>query len=85
MKKFFFFFASVCAIHLSTAQVYDTTIFQGKADYYLQFVDKAQIPTQILYDRVFPIARLDVFNQGRSDTSSYGLFMQALFELRNAS
>lgn len=61
MKKLFLLFTLVCIINTSKAQVYDTTTFQGKADYYLQFVDKTQIPTQILYDRVFPIARLDVF------------------------
>ncbi|MEP6583514.1 MAG: T9SS type A sorting domain-containing protein [Ginsengibacter sp.] len=85
MKKLFLMFLLACAIQSTNAQVYDTTTFQGKADYYLQYVDKAQIPTQILYDRVFPIARLDAFNQGTSDTSSYGIFMQALSELRNAS
>lgn len=86
MKKLTLLFLLVYGIQqTSNAQVYDTTTFQGKADYYLQYVDKAQIPTQILYDRVFPIARLDAFNQGTSDTSSYGIFMQALSELRNAS
>ncbi len=85
MKKLSLLVISTVIIHISNAQVFDTTTFQGKADYYLQFVDKTQIPTQILYDRVFPIGRLDVFNLGTSDTSSYGLFMQALSELRNAS
>lgn len=64
---------------------FDTTTFQGKADYCLQNVDKNQIPTQILYDRVFPLARLDAFNQGTSDTSSYDHFMQSVSELYRSS
>lgn len=90
MKRLTLLFLMACIIQISNAQIInaissDTTTFQGKADYYLQYLDKNQIPTHILYDRVFPLARLDVFNQGTSDTSSYGVFMQALSELYNAS
>ncbi len=91
MKKFLVLLFLSCALQIGNAQVstlaitYDTTAFKGKADYHLQNVDKTQIPTQILYDRVFPFARLDAFNQGRQDTSSHEHFIQTLFELRNAS
>lgn len=66
MKKLSFFLFLACAVQLSKAQVatlavtYDTTTFQGKADYHLQNVDKTQIPTQILYDRAFPLAHLEL-------------------------
>lgn len=90
MKKLSFLFLLSFIIQISNAQIinalsYDTTTFQGKADYVLQYLDKNQIPTHILYDRVFPLARLDVFNQGTSDTSSYGQFMQAMSELYNSN
>ena len=64
----------------------DTSAFQGKTDYLFRYLDKSQIPTQILYDRVFPLGRLDMFNQqGRSDTSSYNHFPQVHSELFQAN
>lgn len=62
MKSLLLLIILVFTINTGKTQVYDTTTFKGKADYYLQFVDKSQIPAQILYDRVFPVARLDVFS-----------------------
>lgn len=64
----------------------DTAAFQGKTDYLFRYLDKSQILTQILYDRVFPLGRLDMFNQqGRSDTSSYNHFLQVYNELFDAN
>lgn len=62
MRKIFIFLLLFSVVQLCMAQSFDTTTFQGKADYPLQNVDKGQIPTQILYDCVFPLARLDAFN-----------------------
>ncbi len=70
---------------MTSQRFYDTTAFLGKADYVLQHVDKTEFLTQILYDRVFPWARLDVLNLTGSDTSSYKHFKQAIFELYNSS
>lgn len=84
MKKVSFLLVLAFAMQASNAQIttlattYDTTTFKGKADYYLQNLDKTQMPMRMLYDRVFPLARLDAFNQGRQDTSSNDHFMQAL-------
>lgn len=85
MKKFWLLFSLIVYVKFSIAQSFDTTTFQGKADYILQNLDKSQIPTQILYDRVFPLARLDAFNKGTSDTSSYDHFIQAVSELYHSS
>ncbi|MCU0352412.1 MAG: hypothetical protein MUD08_01530 [Cytophagales bacterium] len=70
----------------NTATEPDTSTFQGKADYVFRYLDKTQVPTQILYDRVFPLGRLDMFNQqGRQDTSHYYHFLQVHSELYNAN
>ena len=60
---------------------------QHDADSLLQALDKSQIPTHILYDRVPNLARLDWFNQlsGNPDTSSASHFMQAYYELHAAA
>ena len=63
----------------------DTSTFQGKSDYILQYIDKSKIPTQILYDRVFPMAGLDFFNQATNDTSSYTHFIQSYSEIYYAN
>ncbi len=61
---------------------------------YTQMVDslmaplnKTQITTGILYDRVFPFAYLQSFNRSYNnpDTSSYGHFYQAYSEIYNAA
>jgi len=64
----------------------DTSTFSKKIDYTIQFIDKTKIPTGILYDRVFPAAGLNTFNQvGRQDTSSYNHFIQSYSEINNSS
>lgn len=85
MKKICLIISLIIFVQFSIAQSFDTTTFQGKADYTLQNLDKSQIPTQILYDRVFPLARLDAFNKGTSDTSSYDHFVQSVSELYHSS
>ncbi|MBF9224346.1 hypothetical protein [Hymenobacter ruricola] len=52
---------------------------QHAADSLLQALDKSQIPTHVLYDRVFGLAALDVFNRvsGDPDTSSVHHYLQA--------
>ena len=60
--------------------------FTDEVDYRLQNVSKTPITSNILIDRVFPVAAIQVFNQGsRIDTSSYSHFKQAWSELYRAS
>lgn len=68
---------------------------QANVDFsYTQMVDtlmgplnKSQITTGILYDRVFPFAGLHSFNTlyGNPDTSSYNHFYQSYSEIYNAA
>ena len=59
---------------------------QHLADSLLQALDKSQIPTQILYDRVAALAALDVFNRVYNDPDTSGVhhFLQAYYELHMA-
>lgn len=55
-------------------------------DYMLAPLDKTKIPTRVLYDRVFPFAKLESYsgNVG-SDASSSEHFFQSYYELRNSN
>lgn len=55
--------------------------YRARLDSLLAALDKTQVPTGILYDRVFPTARLDAFGQTAADTSLYPHFLQANQEL----
>lgn len=59
---------------------------QHYADSLLGNLNKAQIPTHILYDRVVGLASLDVFNlvYNNPDTSNVSHFLQAYYELHAA-
>ncbi len=60
--------------------------FTDEVDYRLQNINKTSITSNILIDRVVPVAGIQVFNQGsRIDTSSYAHFKQAYSELYRAS
>ena len=50
----------------------------------LQLLDKNELTTGILYDRVYPLANLTVFNQTEADTSYVTHFYQAYGELQTA-
>jgi|GEM_PF-955353 len=67
------------------AQTVDTSTYTQKIDYRLQHLSKTPITTGILYDRVFPAARLHQFNHGtQRDTSSANHLVQAAHELYSA-
>ncbi len=51
------------------------------SDSLMENVDKSRIKTGILYDRVFPFARLDKFNNKTTDTTGFQHFRQAYSEL----
>ncbi|MBD0257772.1 MAG: hypothetical protein ICV83_18825, partial [Cytophagales bacterium] len=59
--------------------------FQLAVDNALRYLNKSQIPTGILYDRVYPLARLDAFNDVSTDKSSYWHYIQAYAELYDAA
>ncbi|WP_445747796.1 lipase family alpha/beta hydrolase [Polaribacter sp.] len=60
--------------------------FTDEVDFRLQNISKTPITSNILIDRVFPVAALQIFNQGsRIDTSSYTHFKQSWSELYRAS
>lgn len=63
----------------------DSLNFTQSADYAMQHLDKSGISTGILYDRVFPFARLDLFGQLQTDTAEVNYYKQAYSELRRAS
>jgi pimeloyl-ACP methyl ester carboxylesterase len=60
--------------------------FQLHADSMMANLDKSQITTNVLYDRVAGMAALDVFNRSYNDpdTSSVNHFMQAYYEMNVA-
>lgn len=59
---------------------------QHNADSLLQALDKSQIPTHVLYDRVSAMAALDVFNHVHNDPDTSGVhhFLQAYYEMHMA-
>ncbi len=64
----------------------NATSYKDKMDCIFSSLNKSQVPTQILYNRVNPIAGLHVFGQnGRRDTSSYNHLVQSEADLYNSS
>ena len=59
---------------------------QRVADSLMQHLDKSQIPTRVLYDRVAGLAALDVFNRvyDDPDTSDVHHFLQGYYEVHVA-
>ena len=64
---------SYCAENVSS--------YQARADSVQALLDKTQIPTGILYDRVSRAAGLVGFNAVAPDTSDFGHFRQAIYDL----
>jgi hypothetical protein len=60
------------------------TPFTRGVDSLFQNLNKSNITTGILYDRVYPYAMLHVFNTAYFDTSNMYHFKQAYYELYNA-
>ena len=71
----------LCSL-LAQAQTVDTSTYTKKMDWLFQHLSKTPVTTGILYDRVYPAAKLDLFNQGtRQDTSSHENHIQAHSEI----
>jgi hypothetical protein len=80
MKKILFSVALLLSVLNSRAQQTYTQV----QDSLMQQLDKALIPTGILYDRVYPWASLTHINSG-VDTLDYDYVKQAWYELELAS
>jgi len=78
MKQFYLLF---CLFFSTTLFAQDIT---PEVDIKLQLLNKNYVTTDILYDRVFPLANLVEFNQIASDTSHINHFYQAYHELQRA-
>jgi len=64
----------------------DTLSYQENYDYFIKNIDKTIFTTNILYDRVVPLARLLSFNPlAPKDTSNYAHFIQSYYEIYSAS
>jgi hypothetical protein len=82
MKHFYYFLTLLFIISLNTtAQNQD---FTTQVDYYFQNLDKSQILTGILYERVFPATDVDRFTNTSIDTTSAFHFLAAFDELQTA-
>lgn len=75
-------------LYLLVCLLFSTILFAQditpEIDTKLQLLDKNYITTDILYDRVFPLANLVEFNQGSNDTSHVNHFYQTYGELQRA-
>jgi len=59
--------------------------YTAVVDSLFQHMDKSRITTGILYDRAFPLAKVNEFNSSVSDTSVNKYFMQAYSEMYRAA
>jgi hypothetical protein len=78
---------SILCIYTFNSVGQSSLTFTQAMDSVLAPLDKNRIPTGILYERVKPIANIDLFNLPSSDPfiSDYSYFNQAYFELYNAA
>ena len=85
MKKITLWLFVLFSIVQTNAQLTNGN-FTAEVDERIKNLNKTPITSNILIDRVFPIAGIQVFNQNaRKDTSSVGHFKQAWSELYRAS
>ena len=61
----------------------DTTTYAGRVDYSMQYINKADISSGILYDRVMKISGIE--EKKATDIITHSNFRQAYYELYNAS
>lgn len=73
------------AINASVSPALNFPTYRQDADTTLKRLDKTKIPTHILYDRIYPMAALQSYNNSITDTAAYSRFLQASAELKNAS
>jgi len=60
----------------------DSLSYRDNFDNFIKDIDKTRFSTSVLYDRVYPFAKLQNFNAKKAlDTSNYTHFIQAYYEL----
>lgn len=87
-KHPFALFFALCFVWEANAQAgYDTLPYTSLADFRIQYLNKAEITSGILYDRSYPVANVDRFKTQLNtlDTSGPRHFLQAYYELYNAA
>lgn len=74
---------------LHAQQNWDTLPFKNYSDYKLQNLNKAYVNTNILYDRMFPLANVDEYiglpGATNTDTTHPDHFMQSYYEIYNSA
>ena len=74
--------AIFCLINLLAKAQIDTTTYAGRVDYSMQYINKADISSGILYDRVMKISGIE--EKKATDIITHSNFRQAYYELYNA-
>ena len=83
---------SLCCFAISSyaqTQNWDTLPWKAHADYQMQNLNKSFIATNILYDRMFPLANVDEYKglpyNTNTDTTHPDHLMQAYYEMYNSA
>lgn len=80
---FFLHLLLITSIAANGQIIWDTLPYKTYADFKLQTLDKDFITSNILYDRVFPVADIERFKQQDqfTDTTSSRHWIQAYYEI----
>lgn len=83
-----FFLLLFIATSISAQQNWDTLPWKSYSDYKMQNLNKSFVATNILYDRMFPLANVDEYTglpETNNDTTHPDHVMQAYYEMYNAA
>lgn len=85
-------FSFACLLLITSKSIqaqtnWDTLPWKSYSDYRLQNLNKSYVTTNILYDRMFPLANVDEYSGSLSlsDTTHPDHFMQAYYEIYNSA
>lgn len=84
-KTLLLFIYFLTATFTLKGQIIADSLKEEKIDKYLEKIDKSKIVNGILYDRVYPVSRLDSLSQDRDIIFDNKFFIQAFSELSRAS
>lgn len=90
LRRYVFLVMLFCVSYLLKAQTtWDTLPWKSYSDFKLQNLNKAYVNTNILYDRVFPLANVDEYTglpaYTNTDTTHPDHWMQAYYEIYNSA
>lgn len=83
--KNLYLIALLCLFAIPPKLYAQDDLYRHMTDSLFQHLDKSEITTGVLYDRVFPLSRLNQFNLASPDTSNYQHFIQAYSEFYRAA